>query len=355
MRGQARTWCFTINNPVALLAPPGHDDHDLDYVLPIAQWEDAKLGVWQLEEGDEGTIHYQGYVEFSKAYRLNRVKALPGMARAHLEVRRGTRLQAAEYCQKEDSRLEGPWYYPDEGTVRAIETHPVRSDLGGACAAVKRGASTQELAEEHPTVYVKFHRGLSALRMALPTPERSPATPVELRYYCGPSGTGKSHRLYEECPPGDEWFWAAKGRWWDGYTGQPGIVFDEFRDDWYTLSYFLRLLDNKPLTVETKGGHVTMLATRFAFSSNIHPKNLYKGCKVPWDSANPLRRRFIQYKPGLELMTEPYVPEGLEEMDEEDDVGDLDDYEGWGGDGAPPPAPVVGDDAGVLFWRGDIQ
>ena len=67
-----------------------------------------RYGVWQLERGKNGTAHLQGYVEFRKAMSLTAIKKVVG-ERAYVEERRGTREEARAYCQKEDTRVEGPW------------------------------------------------------------------------------------------------------------------------------------------------------------------------------------------------------------------------------------------------------
>lgn len=65
--------------------------------------------VYQLEVGAEGGEHYQGYMEFMGKHSFASICAIPGMARAHLEPRRGTPLQADAYCRKADTRVDGPW------------------------------------------------------------------------------------------------------------------------------------------------------------------------------------------------------------------------------------------------------
>ena len=45
---------------------------------------------------------------FSGTKRLSGVKELTGTA-AHWEPRRGTHQQAAAYCSKEETRIDGPW------------------------------------------------------------------------------------------------------------------------------------------------------------------------------------------------------------------------------------------------------
>jgi len=80
---------FTINNPEAAPNLEGHEY------------------VYQKEVGASGTPHYQGYIKFPNNKRLKAVREIvPG---AHLEVRRGTHLEAVAYCTKEETRVEGPW------------------------------------------------------------------------------------------------------------------------------------------------------------------------------------------------------------------------------------------------------
>lgn len=92
-RKRYRNVCFTINNP------KGQIDYE--------NMPGLKYMVFQLEQGANGTVHYQGYAEFSKQYSLKQLQViLPG---GHFETRRGTAQQAADYCKKEESRVEGPW------------------------------------------------------------------------------------------------------------------------------------------------------------------------------------------------------------------------------------------------------
>jgi len=59
---RARFWCFTLNNPDGNL--------DVDLAIPAVRY-----AVWQLEVGEEGTEHFQGYLELEKANgsRISRI------------------------------------------------------------------------------------------------------------------------------------------------------------------------------------------------------------------------------------------------------------------------------------------
>lgn len=140
-------WVFTINNPSEQLA---FDDR-------------VAYAVWQKEKGENGTEHFQGYLELSKKGRISAVKALGGeMVRAHLERRRGTQEQARAYAMKEDTRVDGPW---EHGTFTAREQGS-RSDIAAAVSALKEGG-LKRVAEDCPEAYVKYYRGFQALQREL--------------------------------------------------------------------------------------------------------------------------------------------------------------------------------------------
>lgn len=86
----AKRWCFTLNNYTDLELQALSDSADnFDYLC---------LG---RERGSNNTPHLQGYLILKTKLRLNNVKVLPGLSRAHLEVSRGTPEQASDYCKKD--------------------------------------------------------------------------------------------------------------------------------------------------------------------------------------------------------------------------------------------------------------
>lgn len=93
-------WVFTINNP----------EEDADSLLERLMNNDmVRYVIFQKEKGENGTEHYQGYLELRRNQRMSFIKRM--MPRAHLEQRRGTREQARDYARKEETRIEGPWEY----------------------------------------------------------------------------------------------------------------------------------------------------------------------------------------------------------------------------------------------------
>ena len=89
---------FTINNPE-------------DEQIPRT-WEGVLYCQWQVEVGESGTRHVQGYVAFKCNKRLSILKKVHPTA--HWERRKGTHNDARAYCSKEDTRVAGPWEIGDE-------------------------------------------------------------------------------------------------------------------------------------------------------------------------------------------------------------------------------------------------
>jgi len=87
---------FTINNPTQ------------DDCPSLDSWTRSAFIVFQKEVGENGTPHYQGYVEFDRPVRLGHVQRCN--VRAHWEIRKGSHDQAVQYCTKEDTRIEDPVY-----------------------------------------------------------------------------------------------------------------------------------------------------------------------------------------------------------------------------------------------------
>lgn len=135
----AKRWCFTINNYTAAEQQAILDSSDnFDYLI-VAR-----------ELGDSGTPHLQGFLILQTKLRLRNVKLLPGFARAHLEVSRGTPKEASEYCKKDGD-------FNEYGTLP--ETQGKRTDFENLKEFIK-AADTRpthlEIAEEFPSLWGRY-------------------------------------------------------------------------------------------------------------------------------------------------------------------------------------------------------
>lgn len=120
------------------------------------------------------------------------------------------------------------------------------------------------------------------------------------RCYWGPTGTGKSHRAWEEAGP-DAYPKNARTKFWDGYRGHSHAVVDEFRGA-IDVGNLLTWLDRYPVSVEIKGSAVPLQVTHFWICSNLSPENWYPGLDEFTLSALLRRLDIVE-------MNEPYLAE----------------------------------------------
>lgn len=290
---KVRRYIFTINNPTA------EDDP--------RTWAPAKIKYmqWQLERGDNGTPHYQGFVIFNQSYDLAYLKRHFN-SRAHWEHMRGKIQDNEEYTSKDEGRLDGPF------TVGTRPAQGTRNDLAAVQQAIDAGASLGDIARDHFTSFIRYHKGFVKY-IEMQRPPR-PRDNIEVRVYYGPPGTGKTRRAFfeaqAECAEGEEPFFIENPNtfggaiWFDGYEGQQNIIIDEFYG-WISHAFMCRLLDRYPLRVQTKGGTLPFSGCRFWITSNAPP--------VEWWAKTGLgaierRLNVVEYMGGPDVW-EPPIPE----------------------------------------------
>lgn len=250
MSGKLRNCCITINNY--------KDEHikalkDLNYRFII-------IGD---EIGENGTKHLQVYLEMQNPIAFTSLtKKL--LKQAHIENRKGTPLQARDYCAKEVIMFE-------DGE---LSNQGKRSDIDRCVELIKDGNTLQEVAKIEPGAFIRMHRGLKAYKSIMLEPRD---WVPEVHVLWGPTGTGKSHTARERL--GDSYYvWTpARGKWWDGYEGQENIIFEEFRgEEHIALDEMLVLLDKYEAPIEYKGGTTTFRGRVIYITSPKRPKHWYK-------------------------------------------------------------------------------
>lgn len=275
---QARNWCLRLSNPT----------ESSDEFIDLFKDKSCRYLVFQKERGEEnGLIHYQGYVEFSKVYRLGALKKIHNSI--HWEPRRGTRDEARNYCIKEETRVDGPWEYGDFGQKRGH-----RSDLEELYKLARSAKTLTEVAEAMPGTYMRNYKAVQHVRQ-LPAFSKPPPRPEgqlpDIILYLGPPGTGKTRKAYQESP---DLYATPVGKtlWFDGYCGEPDILLDDFSGNFRLVDTF-RLLDTYTIQVPIKGGHVWYQPKRLFITSNNHPRDWYNFDKRK-NKYPALVRRFTQ-------------------------------------------------------------
>jgi hypothetical protein len=136
--------CFTIHGV------------DAEFTLdPIFIERDAKYCVYQIEQGVEGAIHVQGYIELRKKMTLSAIKKVLDSEIAHIERRMGTRDQARDYCMKLESRIAGPYEIGEWSSAGQGR----RCDLESA-AALCREEGIDAVMEAMPGTYIRYRNNL---------------------------------------------------------------------------------------------------------------------------------------------------------------------------------------------------
>lgn len=237
-----KSWCYTLNN------------YTEDELTAFKSFE-CTYHIIGLETGESGTPHLQGYITFKRTYRLAGLKKLN--PNAHWEEAKATDA-AINYCKK-------------SGTFIEIDNRSQgkRNDLKAALNVLKE-SGIKRLRDEFPEVYIKYPRGISD--MAAHYMQRDKPVP-RVEWIWGPTGSGKTRSVVEM--EADLWISPGELKWFDGYTNQTAVLFDDFRANHCSFNYLLRLLDRYPLKVPIKGGFVDFIPERIYITSCKPPQKVY--------------------------------------------------------------------------------
>ncbi len=265
MTGTNRThWVFTLNNPT---------EQPLEFIERVTETERVRYIVFQLEQGENGTPHWQGYIELTRSNHLSWLRNHISDT-AHWEPRRGSRLQARDYARKDETRVDGPW---ESGEWRE-QGQGNRSDLTEFRLAIQSGKRKRELMDDGYDIQIaKFPRFYETVR-TLTRPKREHAQFVGVVLLYGYPGTGKTRYVVENYP--DYWETGISGtgtHWYDGYDLHNVVLFDDFcgKMSKMPLCTVLKLFDRYVRQAPVKGGFTWWRPNIIFVTSNIHPRDWY--------------------------------------------------------------------------------
>lgn len=265
----AKHWVWTLNN---------YTEDDEQRIQEVAH-EQTYL-VYGREIGESGTPHLQGFVSLPTRRSLNYVKRLIS-DRAHCEIARGSPEQASTYCKKDSNFFEVGSLPGGRGT---------RTDLQELQARIKSGATRDEIRDSFFGSYLRYPKVIDKYISDL-EPDRNWVP--EVRVFWGKTGTGKTRSVYEFIDHA-KIYKHTGDRWFDGYRGQPVVLFDDFTGGVFKLSYLLQLLDRYPMDVPVKGDFVKFVPKHIFITSNINPEDWYPNASEEHKRA--LFRRITQIK-----------------------------------------------------------
>lgn len=274
-KGAVRRWCFTVNNP-GDWTPLDTEQRQIAYM------------VWQTEMGKKRTPHVQGYIRFKGRKRMNTVKNFFGRRDMHCEIAEGDEETNRKYCTKDETRIEGT--HGELGTYDAKQgKQGHRSDLDSIAEKCQRGHSLREIAEAHPTDYIRYGQGIARLHELLAPPpavERVVTTWV----LWGPTGVGKTHRVLTNYP--SVYQVIEKGRDpWGRYNDQPVLLLDEFNWRQWTPQEMNSILDKWRFPLNCRYHDKFAAWTLVYICCNDNPNEWYNDGNTSQALRDAVRRR----------------------------------------------------------------
>lgn len=288
---QSKNWVFTLNNY----------SEDEESELQVSH-DCVSYIIFGKEVGDSGTPHLQGYIEFNKNMTLIGIKRLFKSDRFYLAKRLGTSEDAANYCRKGSDIYE-------RGIMKKprLTKTTVKNKLLEFIPDIRKTGLREFSNDPNCNLSMLKH---AEKWVSLNMSPRKITDPLVVYWFYGETGCGKTWRAYNEsveagCEP---YIRSGNGRFFDGYTGQSHVIFDDFREDDIPFNMMLRLLDKYPVSVEIKGSVMQWKPRVIYITSPLEPKmtftkNSYYGCL---DNIQQLLRRLtdiVEIKP-------PQTPQG---------------------------------------------
>lgn len=242
----------------------------------IFQWEAG---------GKQHHQHYQGYAAGKGRLSFNEFRRELGLtdgSNAWMASAKGSPSDNKSYCSKARGRLEGPWEFgeiPDE-----LGKQGERSDLQELYEEIKRGRTTRELVDKFPAACIRYYGGIQKVKALMSVGRRD----CSLFVLWGTTGTGKTTAALTKYP--GAFIKNGGNKWWDGYDGEDVIIVDDYRsNDGFGLAQWLTLVNGWSPLMETKGGSVKIVATKFIVTSNTDWREWWN-----YNSSAPFGRRITK-------------------------------------------------------------
>jgi len=241
---RARNWSYTLNN---------YTDSDIALVRGLA----CVYHICGREVGASGTPHLQGYIELDNNITFSAMQTR--LPKAHLEVSKGNAEQNKTYCTKDKNVLLESGTPKRQGKRKDLDQ--VRDQLADGAnmrAVVDSARSLQSI--RMAEIYLTYHE------------EKRNWKPI-VKWFYGPTGTGKTKQAYAESE--DPFICGNSIKWWQGYDKHEHVIIDDFRTGFCKLEELLKLLDRYAFLVECKGSSRQLLAKQIIITAPQKPFHFF--------------------------------------------------------------------------------
>ena len=247
----SRKYLMTINNPV----DHGFTHENIKKILSGF----SGLEYWCLcdEVGEEKTPHIHVYVLFQNAVMFTTMKKR--FYEAHIDKAYGSNQENRDYIRK-----EGKWLDDEKHETNLIDTFEESGELppdrdtsiketAAILEMVRNGASDYEILDAFPNAMNKLDKMERARQIIQAERYKNEFRKLKVIYLYGKTGVGKTRSIMEKYGYENCYRVTNYEHPFDGYKGQPIIIFEEFRSS-LPISDMLIYLD----------GYPTMLPCRYA-------------------------------------------------------------------------------------------
>lgn len=240
--------------------------------------------------------HWQSFVNFREAKTISAAsKCLSKNQKIPIFVKlvNGTAQQNRTYC--------GATRYEKDGKIKEanplfeefgeIPSPGARTDLNAIKTEIFNGKSVDEICVENPIIFHQYGRTLEKLEtISLRNKFRSEMT--KGIWYYGESGTGKSHKAFENYNPKTHYVLNVQDNgWWDGYNQQETVIINDFRGQ-IPYDQMLNLVDKFPYTVPRRNREpIPFISKVVIVTSPLRPEEVYNKRHAN-DNILQLSRRF---------------------------------------------------------------
>ncbi|AUM61668.1 Rep [uncultured virus] len=265
---RATRWLFTLNNYTP-------QDLDYDVWLYLPQNDISYLVVGRETAPTTGTPHLQGYIRFGHRKRLTQVVAL--IPRAHWTAANGSEEQNRTYCSKGAGVVERGTYDPRAGVQGR------RSDLDNVAALAVAGSTALQIAEAHPSDYIRYHSGIDRLISLSRFRNSTIHRQVSIMVLYGATRIGKTYFVYHQVAPSLTTGLyktpspSLRGGYspFDMYNGEEGLFIDEFDFHNWPITLLNEILEGYPQQLQCRYNNKYALWTSVVICTNIHPDTWY--------------------------------------------------------------------------------
>lgn len=290
-----RKYQLTINNPAL---------HGFTHDVIKQNLEQFKgCDYWCLcdEIGEQGTPHTHVYAAFENAVLFSTMQRR--FYGAHIEAAKGTHRENRDYIRK-----EGKWRDTDKAETNLLETFeesgelPAESDKRvkqseAILAMVEDGASDGEILRAYPSSMNHLKNIEQARQTFLEEKFREEWRTLHVEYVWGTTGAGKTRSVMDKHGYRNVFRVTNYAHPFDGYKGEPVMLFDEFRSS-LPLADMLKYLEGYPLMLPCRYADKAACYTEVYIISNIPLEQQYPNVQAeePASYAAFLRRIHEKYE-----------------------------------------------------------